>query len=523
MSASQNRRKRNQASKYRDTRTASEQKAQRTFRRRVIVVICVVVVVFGAALIINSGFMRREATAMTVGDVKVAPADFNYYYYSAFYDYEMYVYQNASQYASSLLPNTQQSLKSQVFDQSTGQTWDDYIRQTAQQNMQTLFTTYQEALKENFTMSDDDRQQMESDIASAKTAAEQSGYNTFKKYLAARYGPGVNEAVYDKAMEISYTNAAFIKSIQNSYTYTPDDLASYYEANKDSLDMFTFRYFLVQPESIDTSTMTDDQATDATNAAIETAYTQAQQLTSQITDDASFISTARAYDPTTYADDSSTLHSVQGSTLGSAYASWLQDSSRKDGDVTAVQATSSGSYVVMFISRDENEYNMVSMRQLLVAPETVDADDYITDQYTDGSQNPDYQTAVTQADSDAEQKANLLYQQWQSEGGTEDQLVALMSGNSADTTTGGLYEDIYKGEMVSAVNDWLFDPSRKAGDSGIVKSDDGYHILYFVSTEDQTYHDYLAQQGKSNADYNDWESALSVPTIQTHWAYRFAV
>ena len=35
--------------------------------------------------------------------------------------------------------------------------------------------------------------------------------------------------------------------------------------------------------------------------------------------------------------------------------------------------------------------------------------------------------------------------------------------------------------MVQEFNDWVFDPERKTGDTGIVKTTYGYHIMYFVS------------------------------------------
>ena len=34
--------------------------------------------------------------------------------------------------------------------------------------------------------------------------------------------------------------------------------------------------------------------------------------------------------------------------------------------------------------------------------------------------------------------------------------------------------------MVEAFNDWIFAQSRKAGDVDIVKTDYGYHVMYFV-------------------------------------------
>ena len=36
--------------------------------------------------------------------------------------------------------------------------------------------------------------------------------------------------------------------------------------------------------------------------------------------------------------------------------------------------------------------------------------------------------------------------------------------------------------MVTEFNDWCFDASRKPGDTGLVKTKFGYHIMYFVDS-----------------------------------------
>ena len=38
--------------------------------------------------------------------------------------------------------------------------------------------------------------------------------------------------------------------------------------------------------------------------------------------------------------------------------------------------------------------------------------------------------------------------------------------------------------MVTTFNDWCFDKSRKPGDTGIVETSYGVHVMYFVSTGD---------------------------------------
>ena len=50
--------------------------------------------------------------------------------------------------------------------------------------------------------------------------------------------------------------------------------------------------------------------------------------------------------------------------------------------------------------------------------------------------------------------------------------------------TGGLYTDIYVGQMVEPFETWCFDASRQYGDTGLVKTDYGYHIMYFVASHE---------------------------------------
>ncbi len=68
--------------------------------------------------------------------------------------------------------------------------------------------------------------------------------------------------------------------------------------------------------------------------------------------------------------------------------------------------------------------------------------------------------------------------------------------------TGGLYENIYKGQMVQTFNDWCFDAQRKPGDTGIVESSHGFHIMYFDSVSDLTYFRDTADSELRRADYN---------------------
>ncbi len=92
----------------------------------------------------------------------------------------------------------------------------------------------------------------------------------------------------------------------------------------------------------------------------------------------------------------------------------------------------------------------------------------------------------------AETKANEVYEKWL-ENPTEDNFAEMAKEHTTDPgskETGGLYDDVYPGQMVTEFNDWCFDASRKTGDHGIVKTSYGYHIMYFVKqTENRQWYD----------------------------------
>lgn len=82
--------------------------------------------------------------------------------------------------------------------------------------------------------------------------------------------------------------------------------------------------------------------------------------------------------------------------------------------------------------------------------------------------------------------AEDLLDKWKSGEATEETFAELANANSKDggsNTNGGLYQQVAKGTMVEAFDAWIFDASRTRGDTGIVKTEFGYHIMYFVDIE----------------------------------------
>ena len=109
--------------------------------------------------------------------------------------------------------------------------------------------------------------------------------------------------------------------------------------------------------------------------------------------------------------------------------------------------------------------NVIDIRHILITPE----------QAEDG-------TISDEAWAAAEAQANELYEQWKAGEATEETFAEMANANSTDpgsNTNGGLYTDVYPGQMVTEFNDWCFADGRQTGDHGVVKTSYGYHIMYF--------------------------------------------
>ena len=86
---------------------------------------------------------------------------------------------------------------------------------------------------------------------------------------------------------------------------------------------------------------------------------------------------------------------------------------------------------------------------------------------------------------EARLEAEAISTEWQEGEATEESFAVLASERTDDTAsmgTGGLYTNIWRGQMVPAFDTWIFDPSREPGDTDIVETDFGFHIMYFVNT-----------------------------------------
>ena len=93
---------------------------------------------------------------------------------------------------------------------------------------------------------------------------------------------------------------------------------------------------------------------------------------------------------------------------------------------------------------------------------------------------PDNTTAAGWEACEAEAAALLEY--WQKKTRETDATFAELANQNSDdagsSINGGAYRRLEKGQLRSELDSWCFDPSRQAGDSTIIRTEEGCHILY---------------------------------------------
>ena len=145
-----------------------------------------------------------------------------------------------------------------------------------------------------------------------------------------------------------------------------------------------------------------------------------------------------------------------------------------DAEIEAYFAENEEAYAEQSITKDGGKY--VDVRHVLLMPDDENA--------TTGDDGyPVYSDAAWEA---CRLEAEALYEQWQAGDKSEDSFAELAVNYSEDgsASTGGLYTDVTEGYMVENFNDWCFDAARQSGDHGLVKTQYGYHLMFFVDSRD---------------------------------------
>lgn len=344
---------------------AAKKKKQQT---KWTIIVIVIVAFFAFAIYLNSGAMYRsldaltvENTEVTVGDITIPAGERSFSVAECNYVYNMqYVsfVNSYGSYASYLGLDTSSPLDEQTCSMTTEDkgedyTWDDYFRDATESTLSQLAAFEAYAKVNNITLTDEDLAEVEETIDAIEEAAETNNYASASKFLAANYGKGCNEAVARGILELEVLASKVQTTITDAETYTADELTAKYDSVKDSYDKFTYSYYLVAAEipEHEHSEDEDEHSHEPTDEAKAAAKQVAEDILKQVNDGTALADAAKALVEGAEITEQSAL---VGSSVESDIAEWLKSADRVAGDTTVIDA-SSGSYVVVFTARDNNQ------------------------------------------------------------------------------------------------------------------------------------------------------------------------
>ena len=435
---------------------AKKKKAKYTLAKVIValcVVLCVVLTVF------ELGATYRTVKAIEVDGTEYSVAEYNWLYTNNVYEIYNRYYQTYGEMAAYIF-NPQGNLSEQVYNQETGETWADYVKDYTDRTFVEMTKLYDDAKANGYELDAEHLETIESEWEAMEEIAVAYGY-TANDYAEINYGRGVNEKVFKEMYERYYYAFTYAEKVAEDIEVSEADIDAFYEENAKDFDTVSYNYYF------------------ASGAAEEGEDAEAAKADAKADAEAVLAGNETELTPVNYA---------LFNEISTVYSEWLFDEARVAGDKELFE-TETGYYVIEFVEIDDLHYNTVDVRHILVAPED---------------------TSAETAWQEALELAETYDKEWKDLGGSEENFAETAKKYSVDSSAanGGLYENVFKGQMVTEFEDWCFDPARKAGDSEIIKTSYGYHIMYFSGVAEE-YYDYMVDSAVRSDRLNAYLDELT--------------
>lgn len=503
--------------------------------------VCIVIVIALLAAYVATGTVRKgfiaslslpaqTLTGVTVsnGDqkAKIKVSTYNFYYASTYNSLksqkEQYEQYGLDMSQLGLDVDFSEKLSKQTYtDKETNKemTWAEHLDEMVLDAIESTYTYYLAAVEANGgeepEITQDQKDQLEETVKSYEETANKYGY-TLSGYLVRAMGKGVTEKVFRTESIRQYIASNYKTELTNdveSKEYTADDVNKYKDENTADLQAVDIKLFEADSED-NAKAFKDELKADGSNFAElaakystddfnKKAYTE-EGFTTELGVTKAILQSKQVAIATAdpHEHEEGEEHSDDEEQTYSGL-DWLFSADRKAGDI--YQHSTSIVYVITPAAITNTE--TVNVRHILIAPETTD-DAAVTD-------------ATDEQWKAAYSKAEEILNNWKSGDATEDSFAALAKENTTDTGSkdnGGLYEGVVPGEMVNPFSAWCFDSGRKAGDTAIVRSAYGYHIMYFVGTTGEKVWEYNAKKALASADGASQSEKLEEEyTLKVNW------
>ncbi len=480
------------------------------------------------------GWINNATTAVEVDGTKLSTVDLNYYYKDYIQSFADQ-YSDYGTYASTYLLlytglDVSKPLDEQTYNKETGETWADYFTTSAKENAKWAYGLYNKAVAEGYKMTDTEQKNLDMQKSNLEIIATYYGYSSTAAYLRGVYGPG---ASIDSYMEYSRINAVANSYANAYYNGLEFKDADYREYEKDKLinyNSYSFSYYYCSVN--DFLTYNGGGKTEKDESGKETTtYTDEQKETARKDAEAAAKGLAVADNATLEALNAAIkklpIHSkktekelesinatenklvLSGSIQNADFKKWITDKDRKPGDITTIEiksgegekATVSGYYVLLYQEMSENKQPLANVQHILV-------------KFTGGTK--DTTTGETtysdEEKKSAKLKAEAILDEFLKGEKQDSEAFGKLAGTKSEDTgskeTGGLIEGIYRdANYVQSFKDWALD-NRKPGDTGIIESEYGYHVMFYKEDGKLSYRDYMIDIDLTNDRYEKWETAI---------------
>lgn len=531
MSASSKKKLRNaQAAEKMTERQLQEQKEAKKLKTYTIVFVAVLVVMIVAAVwtavsktITGSGILERSTTALTIGDQEISAAELNYYYVDAINQF----YSQYGSYASMFGLDVTKPLNEQIISEEDGTTWADNFMETAKYDIQTTYALANAAKAAGYELTESDLAGIQNTMSSMELYAAMYQYPDTETYLKAMYGNGATVEGYRAYYELRILASSYEQYYAASLSYDDATLRAAEADNYAEYSSFTFNsYYLPASKFLQGGTTAEDGTTtysdEETAASVKACEEAANALLEMEIDSVIAFDEAISGISVNTGDESakSTPYTNYAySNINSYTQSWIADEARQEGEIGVLASTTestdadgntttkiNGYYIVYYIGSTDNVFPLRNARHILIEYQGGTTDETGATVYSDEEK------------AEAKAKAQALLDEWLNGEATEDSFATLANQNTQDpgsVSTGGLYEDIYPGQMVETFNDWVYDESRKAGDTDLIETSYGYHVMYYVGESEITYRDYMISNTLRNEDLTEWSEGLIEATVVT--------
>ena len=458
-------------------------------RNKFLAILCTILVVaiLGSLVIysnlVTNGFFLRRTVSATTENYEIDNAVFSYFFNSYYQEF-------ASTYGYYFPIDSSVSLKGQACSMyNDGSTWFDFFASNAKNNLSNILAFCEEANARGITLDEADYKQIDDAIDTMKATAKQAGVST-SYYMQAMFGTGVNVKDVRRALELSALASKCSKEITDAYSYGEADYDKYVAENPYALLYAQYTSFDMKTadtteDDVKTATLLQGYLDRFAKAATQEEF---EQIAFDYLRNVAYAGDEKTTDEKIQAEvDALTAEATY--VKDNAVSEWAFAKDRKVGDVYTEVSEDKTTYSAYFMVAPASldTYNTVNVRHVLLSSKTFGTNEA------------------------AKAKAEELLASLTGVSALEDAFAALAEEYSEDTgsnTNGGLYENVGKGEMVENFDAWIYEEGRKVGDTGIVESDYGYHIMYFAGEGDIAWH-VQADNALKNAKYSEDSAAIN--------------